>query len=153
MRTIAASLFALAVTLIAGCQSVPDGEPTASEVTFGDGTQNWIRADDVSRVGDTFVFSEVHIANNGWLVLHPFKDGRPVGEIYAGATYITAGTSKRVPVSVDAEPAPGTRFLVMLHRDVNENQQFDFVFVDERNVLDKAVFEGSTMISHIFVTP
>ena len=37
--------------------------------------------------------------------------------------------------------------------DVNENREFDFVFVDERNVLDKAVFEGTTMIGYPIVTP
>jgi hypothetical protein len=41
----------------------------------------------------------------------------------------------------------------MLHRDVNENKTFDFVFVDERNVLDKAVFEGTKMIGHPFAAP
>ena len=50
-------------------------------------------------------------------------------------------------------PEPGEMFIVMLHRDVNENQVFDFVFVDERNVLDKAVFEGSKMIAHHFAAP
>ncbi len=44
-------------------------------------------------------------------------------------------------------------FIVMLHRDVNENQVFDFVFVDERNVLDKAVFESTKMIAHPFAAP
>ena len=50
-------------------------------------------------------------------------------------------------------PEPGTPMLIMLHSDVNENQQFDFVFVDEQNVLDKAVFEGTTMVAKIFTTP
>ena len=44
-------------------------------------------------------------------------------------------------------------FLVMLHRDVNENREFDFVFVDERNVSDKAVFEGAKMIAHPIAAP
>ena len=44
-------------------------------------------------------------------------------------------------------------FIVMLHRDVNENQEFDFVFVDSVNVLDKAVFEGCTMIAHAIPAP
>ena len=44
-------------------------------------------------------------------------------------------------------------FIVMLHRDVNENKVFDFVFVDERNVLDKAAFEGTKMIGHHFAAP
>ncbi len=44
-------------------------------------------------------------------------------------------------------------FIVMLHSDVNENQVFDFVFVDEVNVLDKAVFEGTKMIGFPFAAP
>ena len=47
----------------------------------------------------------------------------------------------------------GEMFIVMLHRDVNENQAFDFVFVDAVNVLDKAVFEGRTMIAHAIPAP
>ena len=49
-----------------------------------------------------------------------------MGDIYVGSTYIEDGEN----------------------RDVNENKEFDFVFVDERNVLDKAVFEGTKMIAH-----
>ena len=41
----------------------------------------------------------------------------------------------------------------MLHSDVNENGEFDFVFVDDVNVLDKAVFESTTMIAHVFAAP
>ena len=95
----------------------------------------------------------MQIDGNGWLVMHPFKDGRPVGAVYVGATYIEDGANHDVEVTVEEEPAPGTMFLVMLHLDVNQNQEFDFVFVDERNVLDKAVFEGTTMIAHPIAAP
>jgi hypothetical protein len=44
-------------------------------------------------------------------------------------------------------------FIVMLHRDTNENEVFDFVFVDEQNVMDHAVFEGGTMIGHAIAAP
>ena len=95
----------------------------------------------------------MRIDGDGWLVLHPFKDGRPVGAIYVGATFLEDGVSRDVEISVEDEPAAGTMFLVMLHSDVNENQRFDFVFVDERNVLDKAVFEGTKMIAHRIAAP
>jgi hypothetical protein len=55
--------------------------------------------------------------------------------------------------AVDFDPAAGDMFLVMLHRDVNENREFDFVFVDERNVVDAAVFEGTKMIAHPIAAP
>ena len=47
----------------------------------------------------------------------------------------------------------GEMFIVMSHLDVNENQVLDFVFVDELNVMDTAVFEGSRMISHAIPAP
>ena len=58
-----------------------------------------------------------------------------------------------VEITVDSAPSAGDMFIVMLHRDVNENQEFDFVFVDSVNVLDKAVFEGRTMIAHRISAP
>ena len=79
----------------------------------------------------------------------------PVGEIYVGATYVESGVNRDVAVSVQTAPEPqqGTLLLVMLHRDVNEDGSFDFVFVDERNVRDAAVFEGRKMIAHVIAAP
>ncbi len=119
----------------------------------GDGEKNWIKIDDATRDGATLTFSEVQIDGNGWLVLHPYENGKPNGDIYVGSTYLTSGENRNVEITVDTEPAPGDMFIVMLHRDVNENQEFDFVFVDDKNVLDKAVFEGRTMIGHPFAAP
>ena len=95
----------------------------------------------------------MRIDGDGWLVMHPFKDGSPVGEVYVGATFLEDGVNYGVEITVDEEPTAGTMFLVMLHLDVNANQEFDFVFVDERNVLDRAVFEGTTMIAHPIAAP
>jgi hypothetical protein len=122
-------------------------------VKLGDGDDNWIVVEDASRDGVTFTFSEVHIDGNGWLVMHPFEDGEPRGDIYVGATYVEDGDNRDVEITVDPEPSTGDMFIVMLHRDVNENQEFDFVFVDSVNVLDKAVFEGRTMIAHAIPAP
>jgi len=44
-------------------------------------------------------------------------------------------------------------FIVMLHSDVDDDKEFDFVFVNEREVEDKAVFEGTTMIGHAYPAP
>jgi hypothetical protein len=130
-----------------------DNPPAAPKVTLGNGDANWIIVEDVSRDQATLTFSEVRIDGNGWLVLHPFKDGNPVGEIYVGHSYIEDGDNQNVEVTLDAEPASGDMFVVMLHRDSNENQEFDFVFVDDVNVVDRAVFEGTTMIAHPIAAP
>ena len=119
----------------------------------GNGDANWILTEGATRDGATLTFEEVRIDGNGWLVMHPYEDGKPNGDIYVGATYITSGDNQNVEITVDPEPATGDMFIVMLHRDVNENQEFDFVFVDDVNVLDKAVFEGRMMIGHAFETP
>ena len=122
-------------------------------ITLDNGEDNWIIVEGASRDGATFSFPEVHIDGNGWLVLHPFENGEPNGDIYVGATYLHDGDNRNVEVTVDSEPEKGDMFIVMLHRDVNENQEFDFVFVDAVNVLDKAVFEGLTMIAHATPAP
>jgi len=125
----------------------------APQITIGNGEANWIITDGASRDGATFTFPEVQIDGNGWLVMHPFEDGKPNGKIYVGHTYLADGTSKDVEITVDNEPAPGEMFIVMLHRDVDEDKEFDFVFVNEREVEDKAVFEGTTMIGHAYPAP
>lgn len=146
----------LAALACATPASDPTGAGTPSpapQITLGNGDANWIVVEGATRDGATLTFREVHIDANGWLVMHPFKDGRPVGEIYVGATYVPKGTNRDVAITLESEPAAGEMFIVMLHNDVNENQEFDFVFVDERNVLDKAVFEGTRMIAHRITAP
>ena len=140
-------------TLLVACTSTAPTSEATPPITFGNGEANWIVTEGATRDGATFSFREVRIDGNGWLVMHPFKDGRPVGEVYVGATYLKDGENHDVRITVDPTPTAGTMFLVMLHRDVNENQEFDFVFVDAFNVVDKAVFEGRTMIAHVFPAP
>ncbi len=154
MRTLGLALILLT---LAGLQTSSSGEPSApaeaATLTTGNGEANWIVTEGATRDGATFSFREVRIDGNGWLVIHPFKNGKPVGDVYVGATYLEDGENRDVAITVDSVPEPGEMFIVMLHRDVNENQVFDFVFVDERNVLDKAVFEGTKMIAHPFAAP
>jgi hypothetical protein len=150
-----ATLSILVFLMLPGATALAEAAKPADapKMTTGNGKANWIIVDGAKRDGATFTFSKVLIDGNGWLVMHPFKDGKPVGEIYVGATYLKKGESNDVAVTVDSLPKTGDMFIVMLHSDVNENQEFDFVFVDERNVLDKAVFEGNVMIAHAIAAP
>ena len=125
----------------------------ASAFTMGNGEQNWIVTDGAARTGNLLTFAEVNIAENGWLVLHPFEDGQPNGDKYVGATYVTQGLNRNVAIEVYKGVAPGEQFIVMLHNDSNPNEFFDFVFVDDTNVMDRAVFEGTKMIGHVFAAP
>lgn len=131
--------------------------PSASsqEIAMGNGAKNRIVIDGMTREARQLSFPEVTLAEPGWLVLHPFENGAPLGKIYVGARYLPAGTHENVTIEVQTapEPEPGTQFIIMLHGDVDRDETFDFYFVDERNVADKAVFEGTTMIGHRIAAP
>ena len=134
-------------------ETAPPEADATPQITMGNGEENWIITEGATRAGATFTFPEVQIAASGWLVMHPFKDGKPNGRVYVGHTYVAAGTNTNVDIAVDEEPSTGDMFIVMLHSDVDEDKEFDFVFVNEREVEDKAVFEGTQMIGHPYATP
>ena len=146
-------ILAVLLTLCANPGVGSAEEPNRANMTMGNGEKNIIIIDGATQEESTFTFARVRIDGNGFLVIHPFANGKPVGKIYVGATYVESGDNRDVEITVDDEPATGDMFIVMLHRDVNENQEFDFVFVDEVNVLDKAVFEGTKMIAHAIQAP
>jgi len=146
-------LLSLLLLLVSAAAAAAEEGDAAPQITLGNGEANWIVIEGATRDGATFTFVEVHADGNSWLVMHGFKDGNPVGTDYVGATYLNKGDNRDVQITVDSEPVKGEMYIVMLHRDVNENHEFDFVFVDEINVLDKAVFEGTKMIAHRFTAP
>ncbi|MFT4863128.1 MAG: hypothetical protein ACI95C_002356 [Pseudohongiellaceae bacterium] len=129
------------------------GSVAAQGLSMGNGAQNWITVEGVKRVDSTLTFSEVQIDGNGWLVIHPFEDGAPNGDKYVAATYLNSGKNSAVEIEVIKGIRPGEMFIVMLHRDSNENGILDFIFVDDKNVMDLAVFEGSTLIGHAIPAP
>ncbi|MEM6652654.1 MAG: hypothetical protein AAGA72_15775 [Pseudomonadota bacterium] len=146
------------------------------QITMGNGKANAIMIDGLTRteVPTTFAqvrvdddrvttlranstaisIPEVTIARNGWIVLHPVIDGRPNGDMISGFSYVPRGTQQDVVIQIDHPADPGAEFLVMLHTDANEDQVFDFVFVEDGiNVEDTAVFEGTQMIAHLIELP
>ena len=165
----------LASTLMFAGPAAAQDEAEAPAITLGNGEANWIVVEDVERAasdntyteqritsgsaavrrgdGATLTFSEVQIDGDGWLVLHPFIEGRPNGDWVAGYTFVESGTNEDVAITINPAPEPGTMFLVMLHSDSNEDGVFDFVFVDDTHVEDRAVFEGNRMIAHVFAVP
>lgn len=146
-----ALLILLALTLI-GAAATAQAEGKAA-FSMGNGESNWITLDDVTRVDGTLTFTEFQIDGDGWLVIHPFEDGAPNGDKYTGATFLKDGTNTDVSIEVYKGLTAGENMIVMLHSDSNQNGIFDFVFVDERNVMDRAVFEGSMMVGHVIPAP
>ncbi|MFK8021027.1 MAG: hypothetical protein AB8B86_14760 [Pseudomonadales bacterium] len=142
-------LFSLSVLLGLSGISFAEG----AKMTMGNGDKNWIVVEGVTRNEDTLTFAEVNIDGNGWLVIHPFENGTPNGDKYVASTYVNNGKNENVEIKVHKGLETGEMFIVMLHRDGNENKVLDFVFIDETNVMDLAVFEGTKMIGHAIPAP
>lgn len=135
-------------------EAAPAAQSTqAPKISLGNGLKNWIVVEGVTRSDKTLIFPEVHIDGNGWLVMHPFENGKPNGDKYVAASYLPSGTSKNVAIKVHKGVEAQEMFIVMLHRDLNENRILDFVFTSDTGVMDAAVFEGSTMIAHAIAAP
>ncbi|WP_438729382.1 DUF7282 domain-containing protein [Parasphingorhabdus sp. DH2-15] len=123
----------------------------APQIQTGNGERNNIMLEGATRSGATFTFPRVEIERNGWLVMHPFKDGKPVPTVYVGHTQVKAGVTENVDIDVDTVPDNGEMFIVMLHFDMNDDGVFDFN--DGITVPDAPVFEGSTLVALRYVTP
>lgn len=143
------------IALLIGGLSLPlaSAQDEPAPRSMGNGSKNWITLEGVTRDEGTLTFAEVQIEGNGWLVIHPFEAGAPNGDKVVAATYLKAGTNTNVPIKVHKGLASGEMMIVMLHHDSNDNQVLDFVFIDEVNVMDLAVFEGSRMIGHALAAP
>ncbi|MEL7547738.1 MAG: hypothetical protein AAGJ84_13875 [Pseudomonadota bacterium] len=126
-----------------------DGETVFSQVRMDGETISTLRANTTA-----IMFPKVVVAQNSWIVLHPVIDGRPDGDMVSGFTYLSAGSTENVTIQFDHPAETGDKFLVMLHKDADEDRVFDFVFVEDGiNVEDTAVFEGTQMIAHVFAVP
>lgn len=122
--------------------------PPRDQITMGNGEESNIMAEGFQQNGATFTFKEVNIKGNGWLVMHPFKDGKPHATVYVGATYVKHGKNKNVAITVDDIPKSGENYILMLHWDVNQDKKFDFG--DGINVPDAPLFEGTKMVAFPF---
>lgn len=151
-RTISRTIPSAALVMLFSLNSYAE-EPDKSAFSMGNGTKNWIDVAGVTRDGSVLNFPEVQIDGNGWLVVHPFENGAPNGDKYVGKTYVENGKNTDVDIEVLKGLTQGEMFIVMLHRDLNENKELDFIFIDDTNVMDRAVFEGPRMIGHAIPAP
>jgi len=145
------SVFVLSlVACNAGIKNTPTAPkiPPRDQITMGNGQENIITTENFQQDGATFTFEKVKIVGNGWLVMHPFKDGKPVPTVYVGATYVKHGVNKKVKITVQDEPTSEEQYILMLHWDVDQDKEFDFG--DGITVLDAPVFEGNQMVAFPF---
>ena len=145
------SLFSLLVLACnTGLRHTPKNPeiPPRDQIKMGNGAESYIISEGFEQEGSTFTFKKVKIKGNGWVVMHPFKDGKPHGIVYVGATYVKHGMNKNVSVTVEDTPKSGENYLLMLHWDVNQDKKFDFG--DGVNVPDAPLFEGTKMVAFPF---
>lgn len=168
-------LAVLAVTATSFGSSLARNAPPP-QITMGNGERNAIEVDNLIREAGKktvsnvrihgqgvstyrmnstgITFPKVTIENPGWIVLHPIIDGKPNGDIVSGFTYLSAGQNENVTIDMFHPAYAGSKYLVMLHNDVDDDRVFDFVFVEDGiNVEDRAVFEGTRMIAHFISLP
>lgn len=124
-----------------------------AQMSIGNGENNSIKIESMKRDGNTLTIDEITIDGDGWLVIHPFENGAPNGDRVVGRQFLKSGVNRNVSIEVYKGLESGEMMIVMLHRDSNDNGEFDFIFVDAQNVMDRAVFEGSTMIGHAVPAP
>lgn len=143
----------LILTFLQAAAEQANYEESAPQIVLGNGENNWIIVDGVERADSTLTFAEVNIDGDGWLVMHPFENGKPNGDKYVAASFLENGKNMDVEITVHKGITSGENFIVMLHRDVNKNKILDFVFTSDTGVMDEAVFEGNKMIAHIIAAP
>ena len=124
-----------------------------AQMSIGNGEDNAIAIESMTRDGNVLTIDEITIEGDGWLVIHPFENGAPNGDRVVGRQFLKSGVNRDVKIEVYKGLESGEMMIVMLHRDSNDNGEFDFIFVDAQNVMDRAVFEGSTMIGHAVPAP
>lgn len=155
------------ILIFAGCQAstepspqdhVHEGADSADKPVFdpskiitGNGENNYIKLENASRKGSVFTFSEVMIAQKGFLVMHPFRNGQPVQTEYVGAVPVPMGLSLNVEIPVTVDVESGDKFIVMLHKDMNQDGEFDFG--DGITVPDAPVFEGYRLVALRYEIP
>ena len=96
--------------------------------------------------GGSITVSEVAMPSNGWLVVHAVRDGKMDVSGSIGHTYVPAGPSSDVAVSLTEAVAPGDSVVAMLHLDTGNAKVYEFangstepqdmpVFIDGKPVM------------------
>lgn len=140
---------------LAGCATDQSREERKDKVppqiVLGNGERNAVILEGATRSGSVLTFPSVMIERDGFVVMHPFRDNKPVRTEYVGATFVKAGITANVSVDVGAVPATGQNFIVMLHNDMNNDGVFDFG--DGVTVPDEPTFEGNRLVALPFAAP
>ena len=76
--------------------------------------------------GNSVTIAEADIPEDGFLVIHAMKDGKPVVPGSIGHVAIKAGKNSDVTVPLTMMAEPGTQVLAMLHQDTGTKGVYEF---------------------------
>ena len=80
--------------------------------------------------GDTLAVDSVTIAEDGWLVVHAMKDGKPVVPASLGHIAVKAGTTTDIVVPLTTPTQSGDQIMLMLHVDQGTKGTYEFPGAD-----------------------
>jgi len=80
--------------------------------------------------GDSVTVASVTIGQDGWLVIHEIKNGKPVVPASIGHVAVKAGTTQNVVVKLDKKVAAGSKVLTMLHVNKGDMNAYEFPGAD-----------------------
>ncbi len=82
---------------------------------------------DQSGDGETLTVDEVELSDGGFVSVHT---GSELGPTIGSSSYLDAGTSSDVEVPIDEPVSEDVTLYVLIHRDTNGNEEFDFPSAD-----------------------
>lgn len=101
------------------------------------------------KLGHAIVVESVTAGQDGWVVIHALKDGKPVVPTSIGHTYVKAGTTENVHVAL-TEAVEGDKVIAMLHSDDGELGVYQFGA--DSTEFDKPVaFDGNVVVAPIAI--
>jgi putative membrane protein len=113
-----------------GSQQMAQGQSGSqqqmSQAPMSGGDQAMVAADDQRAEGNAVVVGQVTMPENGFVVIHSVKDGKPMAPQSIGHTAVKAGENTDVRVELEYTPQPGEDFIAMLHRDTGQMGTYEF---------------------------
>jgi hypothetical protein len=97
--------------------------------------------------GTTVTVESVTLENDGFLVIHAMKDGKPVVPGSLGFVALKAGTHKDVKVELSEAIANGEAVLAMLHTDDGMMGEYKFPDGDAPVMMDGKPLVAKAMVN------
>jgi predicted outer membrane protein len=97
-----------------------------SQAQMSGGDQAMVAADDQKAEGNTVVVGSVMMPEDGFVVIHSVKDGKPMAPQSIGHTAVKSGGNQDVRVELEYTPQAGEDFVAMLHRDTGQMGTYEF---------------------------